>query len=65
VSGWVPWEGGPSPPVDPHDVVEVRFKVGTEDVGPAWTFRWTHEGWDGDIIAYREANALDMPDGGE
>ena len=54
--GWITWNGGKCP-VPYADNVRVRFLNG--DVYDLWgspnDWRWTHEGCERDIIAYRVA----------
>ena len=58
--GWIEWKGGVSP-VKTSEEVEVRYRAppnllkGTRIEWPqfGWTFNWSHDGQDDDIIAYR------------
>jgi hypothetical protein len=56
-TGWRPWGGGPTAPVDAYARVQVRFRDGWEspagDHTRARNLRWTHEGWTADIVAYK------------
>lgn len=64
---WIEWTGGECP-VAPETIVTPRYRPqGDEHVlgygegspGLAGRFRWSHEGWPGDIIEYRIEEARD------
>ena len=46
------WNGGECP-VGPDEMVWVLFEDMSHDRGVACRYRWSHQGWPGDIIAYR------------
>mgnify|MGYP006370653593 CR=1 FL=1 len=46
--GWIEWHGGDAPT---SQVVEIRMRDGFTDIGSGW--RWNHNGYGGDIVAYR------------
>ena len=51
--GWIEWDGGECP-VDGREMVDVIFGRGgkmSPNIADCW--RWSHEGTDSDIIAYR------------
>lgn len=52
--GWIEWAGGECPIPDDAEH-EVKFRDGgkARDHGAAMDWRWTHDGYPGDIIAYR------------
>lgn len=53
--GWIQWAGGDCP-VDSDAIVEVKFRKPIRNKfnnDRAGDFSWTHDGFDGDIIAYR------------
>ena len=47
-NGWIEWHGGDAPT---SQVVEIRMRDGFTDIGSGW--RWNHNGYGGDIVAYR------------
>lgn len=53
--GWISWEGeeGSPGPLPPGREVEVLFRGGTQDQGPACFYDWSSLGDNIDIIAYR------------
>lgn len=53
--GWIEWHGGDCP-VDSDAIVEVKFRKPNPyqfNNDRAGDFNWSHDGFDGDIIAYR------------
>lgn len=50
--GWIEWGGGKCP-VKANALVDYRTRAGNTADTIALALRWAHEGWDGDIIAYR------------
>ena len=55
--GWIQWAGGDCP-VDSDAIVEVKFRNSNPkpyqfNNDRAGDFTWSHDGFDGDIIAYR------------
>lgn len=53
--GWIQWAGGDCP-VDSDAIVEVRYRKPNPyqfNNDRAGDFNWSHDGFDGDIIAYR------------
>lgn len=53
--GWIDWHGGECP-VDSDAIVEVKFRNPSRNKfnnDRAGDFNWSHDGFDGDIIAYR------------
>ena len=53
--GWIEWHGGECP-VDSDAIVEVKFRNPSRNKfnnDRAGDFTWSHDGFDGDIIAYR------------
>lgn len=56
--GWIQWAGGECP-VDSDAIVEVKYRKPNQyqfNNDRAGDFSWTHDGIDGDIIAYRLHN---------
>lgn len=54
-SGWIEWKGGECP-VDPSSAVQVRTRgqpVATYPIVLAWSLKWSHDNFAGDIVAYR------------
>lgn len=54
-NGWIQWAGGDCP-VDSDAIVEVKFRNPSRNKfnnDRAGDFNWSHDGIDGDIIAYR------------
>lgn len=53
-AGWIPWNGGECP-VEVDTRVHVRYRCGLEDGEDdfAYIFRWSHNGDEYDIIAYK------------
>ena len=55
LNGWIQWDGGGCP-VDSDAIVEVKFRNPSRNKfnnDRAGDFTWSHDGLDGDIIAYR------------
>ena len=53
--GWIQWAGGKCP-VDSYAIVEVKYRKPSPlhfNNDRAGDFSWSHDGIDGDIIAYR------------
>ena len=50
---WIEWKGGERPVPAGTLVVDVRFRGGANDSGPAAIWHWKHHGKGYDIIAYR------------
>ena len=53
--GWIEWKGGECP-VDSEAIVEVKYRKPNPyqyNNDRAGDFAWSHDGFDGDIIAYR------------
>ena len=53
--GWIQWAGGECP-VDSDAIVEVKYRKPNQyqfNNDRAGDFTWSHDGFDGDIIAYR------------
>lgn len=53
--GWIEWHGGDCP-VDSDAIVEVKYRNPNQyqfNNDRAGDFNWSHDGFDGDIIAYR------------
>lgn len=55
--GWVEWKGGDCPVPD-DAMVTVELRDGSiiglpDDMRPAWSYYWSHNGGGGDIIAYK------------
>lgn len=56
--GWILWQGGECP-VDSDAIVEVKYRKPNPyqfNNDRAGDFTWSHDGFDGDIIAYRIVN---------
>ena len=54
-NGWIQWAGGECP-VDSDAIVEVKYRKPNQyqlNNDRAGDFTWSHDGFDGDIIAYR------------
>lgn len=54
-NGWIEWHGGDCP-VDSDAIVEVKYRKPNPhqfNNDRAGDFTWSHDGFDGDIIAYR------------
>lgn len=54
-NGWIDWHGGDCP-VDSDAIVEVKYRTPNPyqfNNDRAGDFAWSHDGFDGDIIAYR------------
>lgn len=54
-NGWIDWHGGDCP-VDSDAIVEVKYRKPNQyqfNNDRAGDFNWSHDGFDGDIIAYR------------
>lgn len=54
-NGWIQWAGGECP-VDSDAIVEVKYRKPNQyqfNNDRAGDFNWAHDGFDGDIIAYR------------
>lgn len=54
-NGWIDWHGGECP-VDSDTIVEVKYRKPNPyqfNNDRAGDFSWSHDGFDGDIIAYR------------
>lgn len=53
--GWVTWEGGESWPqwLDEETKVEIKMRDGGTETCVARCFSWSHDGYGGDIVAYR------------
>lgn len=54
-NGWIDWHGGECP-VDSDAIVEVKYRKPNPyqfNNDRAGDFTWSHDGFDGDIIAYR------------
>ncbi|WP_312631574.1 hypothetical protein [Pantoea piersonii] len=50
---WIVWEGGECP-VAENTPVAVKYRNGViMPAQPADCYEWNHDGWGGDIIAYR------------
>lgn len=57
-NGWIQWAGGECP-VDSDAIVEVKYRKPNKyqfNNDRAGDFTWSHDGFDGDIIAYRLQN---------
>lgn len=55
---WIEWSGGECP-ISRDENCEVRFRDGEEYVSPGCHhMRWSHNGWAGDIVAYRIIDPL-------
>lgn len=58
--GWIQWAGGDCP-VDSDAIVEVKYRKPNPyqfNNDRAGDFTWSHDGFDGDIIAYRLQNPV-------
>ena len=55
MSGWIEWAGGECPvPPETRVAVQFRFEPGVDQGNDrAVDLRWSHKGYDADIIAYR------------
>ena len=59
---WIEWDGNGSPNINPHKIVEVRFRNGETDAAEAgvWhlQFEWAAYPTDDpeDVVAYREVD---------
>jgi len=59
---WIEWDGYGCPDIDPHKVIEVRFRDGSTDASSAgvWhlAFEWRSypEQYPEDVVAYRETD---------
>lgn len=57
-NGWIDWHGGECP-VDSDEIVEVKYRKPSPyqfNNDRAGDFTWSHDGFGGDIIAYRIVN---------
>lgn len=52
--GWVTWEGGESWPqwLDGETEVEIKMRIGENNIDCVSNLRWDHRDWQGDILAY-------------
>lgn len=59
--GWIEWHGGECP-VPAGTLIDLRFRDGDvlERV-MSYEWRWCHEGWDADIVAYRISKPAEPP----
>ncbi len=59
--GWIKWHGGECP-VPKGTLIDVRFRDGgTLDIADVLDWRWSHKGWDEDIVAYRICEPAEPP----
>ena len=59
--GWMPWSGGECP-VDQGALASIQLRDGYRaDIRTPRSFRWDHDGSDGDIIAYKLAEPVQAP----
>ena len=55
-AGFIPWGGGDAAP---EGVTDVLFRVGSPCATSGTGLRWTHIGWEGDIIGYKRGAGTD------
>lgn len=55
MSEWTAWNGGTynKGPVSEEEVVEVKFRDGSQDIDRVRYWYWRHDGDSSDIVAYR------------
>lgn len=55
-AGFIPWGGGDAAP---EGVTDVLFRGGSQRATSGTGLRWTHNGWEGDIIGYKRGAGTD------
>lgn len=55
-AGFIPWGGGDAAP---EGVTDVLFRGGSQRATSGTGLRWTHIGWEGDIIGYKRGAGTD------
>lgn len=55
-AGFIPWGGGDAAP---EGVTDVLLRVGSSHATSGTGLRWTHLGWEGDIIGYKRGAGTD------
>jgi hypothetical protein len=53
MTNWIEWNGGACPIKSDKTRVECKNRDGEKNHQSRWWFRWEHQGWSDDIIAYR------------